>query len=966
MPEQTNPIYFQFIDGNSRVHNGNTYVRSASEHNYVRRDGQPNTLTENDYRQRLLRTLSFDQIHTRRQNLREPSPNTCNWIVQTREYQNWINPEKLHAHNGFFWIKGKPGAGKSVLMNYLLNVSKDAMPATKIISYFFNARGHELERTVLGLYQSLLSQLIKMFPKLEEIFIELGFTDPEPIERHGWQIQSLKNLFSRAIEKLKKDYKLVFYIDALDECPKDQVRDIVFFFQELGNLAMERGAPLHTCFSSRHYPNISVKKCIHLNLDSHYGHRRDLARYIDSTLVVDSSAPIYDIKYRILQKASGVFLWVVLTIPMLNKAFDSGKTYALKEQLEKLPSQLGFLFNDMFIRDSEDQKAMLLCIQLVLFARHPLSLQELYFAVNIGLDHTVAQAKSISKEHMNRYILNSSKGLVEGISYSKWGTIHMQFIHESVRDFLLRGNELSSIWPHLKNKFVGESQEEIKRVCSKQIQSLISPTGAIRTYHPVPHGPFDISSRTEARQYGEDLEREFPFLRYATLDVLFHSNEAQHFEVQQLDWIQHFPLVGWTALFNMFMRGDYVRKDMHRSAYNDYANLYTPDVKMLYVLAHQNMTYLLQQSPDRLHHLDVKGGYYGTPLVAALARGCREAARYLGLQVFLDQGLDILHGEKDEAFFSELNPLDHLQPWGLSTFGCLSQLGCITAMQAMWLRGEDIEKFDNNGHTPLYYAVSYRSIEAVRWLCSHKSFNPNVAAQGEKAALFYPYDNYIKPGMDFKEQHIHLQIFRILLEHPKIIADFPYGRKRETLFSHAVGNHLLDIAYALQESGLVDINSRCCFGRTPFHYAALYFSPQAKATIHWLLSLDDIDPNAEDNGGRTPLSYAAEMGLIDNVFALVSSAKVDVESKDKQGHSPLWWAVNNLGVNTLKSLHLVTIGVLLKTGRVWVGSDATNVSTPLALAKSKLNNPIYGSLADPYMSQCIDMMERYNRGESID
>lgn len=211
---------------------------------------------------------------------------------------------------------------------------------------------------------------------------------------------------------------------------------MVLFFQEMGSLAMERGTPIFTCFSSRHYPYISVKRGIRLNVDNEHGHSLDLETYINSTLVIDAPSPIDDIKYQILQKASGVFLWVALAVPMLNKAFDSGKIDALKEQLEKLPSGISHLFNDMLIRDLEDQDAMIICIQLVLFAQRQLSLREVYFAMKVGLDHPVPKLDSVSSEDMHRYVLYTSKGLVEAICTEPHRD-HVQFIHESVRGFLL-------------------------------------------------------------------------------------------------------------------------------------------------------------------------------------------------------------------------------------------------------------------------------------------------------------------------------------------------------------------------------------------------------------------------------------------------------------------------------------------------------------------------------------------------
>lgn len=182
MPDQaSSSIYIQFIDGESRVHNGNTYNKSTTEHDILQQGERLTRSLDNHIFQRekhlyqerqerhklLFNSLAFDRIYSRQQNLREPSPNTCKWILDTKEYQAWIDPSESHEHHGFFWIKGKPGVGKSIIMNYLLTASIDTMPGARPISFFFNARGGELERSISGLYRSLVLQIMTIFPQCQ-------------------------------------------------------------------------------------------------------------------------------------------------------------------------------------------------------------------------------------------------------------------------------------------------------------------------------------------------------------------------------------------------------------------------------------------------------------------------------------------------------------------------------------------------------------------------------------------------------------------------------------------------------------------------------------------------------------------------------------------------------------------------------------------------------------------------------
>jgi nucleoside phosphorylase len=103
-----------------------------------------------DLRRYLLDSLGFDEMDSRQLTIKKAHNKTCDWLLDHPDYLHWLDPNKYTQHHGFLWINGKPGAGKSTLMNFAYeheNHRKHWRPvdAATTVSFFFNARGVELE-----------------------------------------------------------------------------------------------------------------------------------------------------------------------------------------------------------------------------------------------------------------------------------------------------------------------------------------------------------------------------------------------------------------------------------------------------------------------------------------------------------------------------------------------------------------------------------------------------------------------------------------------------------------------------------------------------------------------------------------------------------------------------------------------------------------------------------------------------
>lgn len=282
-----------------------------------RRDTEATYLTTNRI-EALLSSLNFEEIDSRHATIKTQHSETCQWLLGHSEYVKWLEPNHFISHHGFLWINGKPGAGKSTLMKFAYTYAKNEWGATAdatAISFFFNARGVQLEKSTEGMYRSLLFQIIRKFPDVLHNSIYVSQTWHIPAT---WDIETLQALFTHTIIRLGQR-QITCFIDALDECDISEVENMVEYFEDLGDQAAESQTKIYVCFSSRHYPNIDIRNGLKLTLEDQPCHSEDLEKYVRSKLRAGNSKASQEISAEILKRASGVFLWVVLVVKILNR-----------------------------------------------------------------------------------------------------------------------------------------------------------------------------------------------------------------------------------------------------------------------------------------------------------------------------------------------------------------------------------------------------------------------------------------------------------------------------------------------------------------------------------------------------------------------------------------------------------------------------------------------------------------------
>src|SRR3569833_2727723 len=807
-----------------------------------------------DQEQLLLDALQFDQINARQMAVKRAHPRTCRWLLQTDEYRNWLELSKLGEHHGFIWIKGKLGTGKSTLMKFLVGNSQTTMKDAIITSFFFNARGEALEKTTTGMYRSLLLQLLTRRPELQDGLDSFGLAIWEN-QGSKWSNELLKSLFERAVLGLGQS--LVCFIDGLDECNERQVRDMVSFFGHLEEMAVSAGIQFRLCFSSRHYPHITVAKGLDLTIEGQQGHDNDIVSYLNSELKIGHSKLAEQIRAELQEKASGVFMWVVLVVEILNKEHDRGHIHELRQRLRDIPLDLHELFRDILTRDDYNYNSgpLLLCIQWILFARSPLRPAQLYFAILSGAGSAASSRwdhDEITAAVIQRFILDSSKGLAE-ITTSECPTV--QFIHESVRDFLLEENGLQEISKKLGESVLGESHERLKQCCLAYLMGIDIVTSLNIT------GSLPRASSREVAEFRRLANAKFPFLEYSTRNILYHADRAEEGGVSQTGFVKGFQLTDWIKLDNLFERHE-VRR-------------YSSKASFLYILAACNLAALIRSYPYKQSCFAVEDERYGSPILAALAPA-RAAAVAAFLQVLADsQPEKSLHTEINQysaiSFKDCRIGRDFTFSHRRGTVSHFAEHGHASILAFLLAQGDvDIEMRDDSGRTPLSWAAR-NGHEAVVQQLIHKIADVEAKDDGGRTPLSWAAANG------------HEAAVQLLLENRANVEAKDDGSGWTPLL-YATPRGQEALVQLLLDNG-ANIEAQDDDGWTSLSWAA------AKGHTAVLRLLLDRGANIEhqSNDGRTPLSWAAAKGR-EAAARLLLDSGADAAPKNHNLRTPVAWA----------------------------------------------------------------------------
>jgi hypothetical protein len=220
--------------------------------------------------------------------IRRRQPGTGQWLINSTEFQTWVNTGKQTL-----FCPGIPGAGKTILASIVVDdLYKRYHGDTTIgIAYLYCNFRRQDEQKADDLLSNLLKQLAQGQPSLPfPISVKDLYT-----QHKARQTQPSLDEISRTLQNVAATYSRVFIIvDALDECQASGgCRSRLL--SEIFSLLAKTGANFFATSRPNPYIENEFKGCISLEI---LASDEDVRRYIDGHM---SELPVYVLNRQDLQ-----------------------------------------------------------------------------------------------------------------------------------------------------------------------------------------------------------------------------------------------------------------------------------------------------------------------------------------------------------------------------------------------------------------------------------------------------------------------------------------------------------------------------------------------------------------------------------------------------------------------------------------------------------------------------------------
>ncbi|KAK4957997.1 hypothetical protein LTR10_004422 [Elasticomyces elasticus] len=389
---------------------------------------------------------------------------TCEWILDDAIFKSWC----LGDTTSLLWINGGPGKGKTILSIYLTQTLRK--PCTV---YFFCSNDDQTRNNAAAVLRGLIWHITERCPQMAGQLFELhGNASSNRVQTTLGSREALWRILTRILQD-PLNTTTCCVLDGLDECDENSQEWLVTKFTELLSVAPssrnvgESVTAFKLLIVSR--PGISGLarwEQIKLDPDNDELVEDDIWRFIISR--VQELATKFEhqmseelrgeIEQTLWDLAEGTFLWVGFAmLELLRKETISD----VVDTLHALPKGLPQFYARMLqqIAHKHKQTSMLI-LQWVTVAVRPLTLLELAVAIDIQSSKHITQKQAIRDQI-------TACGPIVRVEAGAVG-----FVHQSAKDYLLRGDVEVDSTPETSWVKVEEAHLVAALVCVKHLEKI--------------------------------------------------------------------------------------------------------------------------------------------------------------------------------------------------------------------------------------------------------------------------------------------------------------------------------------------------------------------------------------------------------------------------------------------------------------------------------------------------------------
>ncbi|KAK8037798.1 hypothetical protein PG991_001144 [Apiospora marii] len=553
--------------------------------------------------------FSYDIIQD--DNLSSSLPTTGKWLFGREAFREW----KDGGPSNFLWVTGKAGSGKSHLAAHTIQhlrescLGRDALilrghDKPTALAYCYCSPNMNTKTSSSGtvpvistLLGSILRQLYAQLPRdrhveaIRKRYMESRFD--------GIRTDEIMDGIRSAVHNFTRAYIIV---DGLDECSGLRGDDIENLCQFLGSLAEKElisPTQIHV-FSRAGCPAISdiPLDAVEISVDDG-SNANDIKAFIEDKTVGLAKKPsaLQHIRNRLLYGADGVFLWVSLSIKIIEMETSDRTKMTAAQRMSQGVDQLYLMILQRILAQPTSRRELALKTLLwAAYSQEPLSKTETIHALSFQPGMVELDNDDLIDEKL---VLSSCYGLVD-VKDDQF-----QLLHFSLAEFLKSDAAMDAIHSNRPRGKEEEADAVLATLCMGYLLLDEFKRGSV-------DNPEDL----------EDLAERYPLLPHAARHwgtYLRHSQSPKNIEL------------ACQILLSSSSR-NFVIQALHfyNTLGHHHATFKRPEsVQVLHVLAAFGLQDLLSWFPEAATQIDIPDEFSWYPIDYAMAQGHETMSKWL-------------------------------------------------------------------------------------------------------------------------------------------------------------------------------------------------------------------------------------------------------------------------------------------------------------------------------------------------